>query len=162
MHDGLTAKAAEIRRLGSRKPCKRPFSFSSLISPPEGLQVSRSTYRHNTEWVSQNRPSIRGFMTVRLSEPSNPLSPIQRLWHALPKGHSLDGVVWVRRHRRILWLPWIQGEGAPLYVLLMSYRVWFGLSGSTTLVGLAALMAYRCLAHRAACPLCRPRGRVAV
>lgn len=44
-------------------------------------------------------------MTVRLSEPSNPLSSIRRLWHALSKGYLLDGEVWARRHRRIVFAP---------------------------------------------------------
>ncbi len=97
-------------------------------------------------------------MTVRLSEPSNPLSSIRRLWHALPKGDLLDGEVWARRHRRIVLLPWIHVEGVPLFALLRSHHVWLGFSGGTTLVGLAALVAYRCLAHRVACPFCRPWG----
>ncbi len=56
-------------------------------------------------------------MTVRLSEPSNPLSSIRRLWHALPKGHSLDGEVWSLRHRGIVWLLGVHAVGVPVFGL---------------------------------------------
>lgn len=64
--------------------------------------------------------------------------------------HGLDG------HRRIVLLLWIHVEGVRLFALLMSHHVWLGFSDGTTLVGLAALVAYRCLVHRVASLFCRP------
>ena len=75
-------------------------------------------------------------MTDRLSEPSNPLSPIQRLWHALPKGHSLDGEAWSRRHRGVIWFVWAHAVGVPMFGVFIDRYVLLGSIGGMILTGL--------------------------
>ena len=90
-------------------------------------------------------------MTIHL--PQQPvtrsaLTPVLQLWHALPKGHSLDGEVWSRRHRGIVWFLWLHAVGVPLFGFLMDRYVLLGSIGGLILTGLASLATSRALANR--------------
>ena len=87
-------------------------------------------------------------MVARSTEPSNPLSYIQQLWHALPRGHSLENEEWLRRHRGIVWLLWVHAVGVPVFGLLTSQYVPLGFLGGLILMGLAVLASRRGLANR--------------
>ncbi len=81
-------------------------------------------------------------------EPSNSLSCIRRLWHALPQGYSLQSDDWLQRHRGIVWFLWLHAAGIPLFALLMSQYVQLGFIGGIMLAVLAALAASRTFHHR--------------
>lgn len=57
------------------------------------------------------------------------LSPVLRLWHVLPQGHSLESEEWLRRHRRIVWLLWLHALAVPVFGLVISRYVSLGLIG---------------------------------
>lgn len=87
-------------------------------------------------------------------EPSPPpltrssLNRVRRLWDALPKGRSLEGEEWSRRHRGIVWLLWVHAVGIPLFGLLMGRYVILGLVGGMVLMGFAMLAVSRALPSR--------------
>ena len=87
-------------------------------------------------------------MTSSRSEPSCAPSSIQRVWHALPKGHTLDVEEWGRRHLGIVWLLWLHAVALPLYSLLAGQYLSLGLLGGVILVGVAALAMSRRLPYR--------------
>jgi len=51
-----------------------------------------------------------------------PVNRACRFWHALPKGHTLEGEEWWRRHRGIVWLLWAHAVGVSLE---NGARFWF-------------------------------------
>lgn len=83
-----------------------------------------------------------------LSEPSTSRSYVQEVWHALPKGHSLEREEWQRRHHGIVWLLWLHAAGLPLFALLMSRQLPLGFVGGGGLAAFATLAMNRCWTHR--------------
>ena len=76
------------------------------------------------------------------------LNPVLWLWYALPKGHTLDGEEWSRRHRGIVWFLWVHAVGVPILGALMGRYIFLGLMGGLILAGLAGLAGSRALVHR--------------
>lgn len=90
-------------------------------------------------------------MTTHLSQQPamrSVLTPVLRLWHALPKGHSLDDEAWFPRHRGIVWFLWMHAVGVPVFGFLMDRYVLLGSIGGLILTGLAGLATSRALANR--------------
>ncbi|MDR4467171.1 MAG: ATP-binding protein [Nitrospira sp.] len=70
------------------------------------------------------------------------------LWEALPKGLSLEGEEWARRHRGIVWFLWAHAVGVPLLGFAVGRYVFLGLIGGVVLLGLAVLATNQGLPHR--------------
>jgi len=64
------------------------------------------------------------------------LTPVLRLWHTLPKGHSLDDEAWSRRHRGIVWFVWAHAVGVPMFGVFIDRYVLLGSIGGMILTGL--------------------------
>lgn len=82
------------------------------------------------------------------SLPSKPLSYIRQLWHARPRGHSLVGEEWLRRHRGLVWLLWLHAAGLPIFGLLINQHEHLSFLGSILLMVLAALAMQQQWNHR--------------
>ncbi|MGE0643474.1 MAG: ATP-binding protein [Nitrospira sp.] len=77
-----------------------------------------------------------------------PVNRACRFWEALPKGHTLEGEEWSRRHRGIVWLLWAHAVGVPLFGLFTGRYISLGLIGGGVLAGLAIVASNQSLATR--------------
>jgi signal transduction histidine kinase len=63
----------------------------------------------------------------------------RQFWEALPRGDSLETVVWARRHRGIVRLLVLHAVGVPLFGIISGVQEWLGVSGGVVLLGCALL-----------------------
>ncbi|OQW33136.1 MAG: hypothetical protein A4E19_07295 [Nitrospira sp. SG-bin1] len=87
-------------------------------------------------------------MTTSLSQGQLARNHVLKIWHALPRGNSLEEEEWLRRHRGIVRLLWAHAAGVPLFGVLTSHHVSLGLIGGSILVGSAILAMSGRLANR--------------
>ncbi|TKB63898.1 MAG: hypothetical protein E8D48_03000 [Nitrospira sp.] len=87
-------------------------------------------------------------MADSMPEPSSPSSYFQQFWEALPKGRSLEGEEWMRRHRGIVWLLWLHAVAVPVFGVFTNQYVKLGVIGGVILAGLAMLATSGRLATR--------------